>query len=68
MKIKATFRTTSNYKNANDIELEVTCFSGRYIEVLVPIYGFDDSGNPQGEFHTTSFTISELINIREEKA
>jgi hypothetical protein len=68
MKIKATFRTNSNYKNVNDIELDVKRLSGRFIEAFVPRFGFDENGNPQGEFHTTSFTISELINIREEKA
>lgn len=58
-----TVKTTTNFFNCNDKQLEVVKFSGSIIVAKVPSYGFDANGNPQGEMISADFSIKEVIAI-----
>lgn len=67
-KIKAIFKTGSNYKNCNGKVLEVIKLSGTNIECKVPYYGFNpESGEPETDMTITStFSVRELVSIYHE--
>ena len=58
-----TVQTKSNYKNANGRKLKVVQFLGSIISAKVPEYGFDEQGEPKGEFITSDFNLKEIISI-----
>lgn len=58
-----TVQTRGNYKNANGRKLKVVHFLGSIISAKVPEYGFDEQGEPQGEFITADFQLKEITSI-----
>lgn len=58
-----TVHTKNNYKNANGIKLEVVHFLGSIISAKVPEYGYNQQGEPQGDFITSDFSLKEITSI-----
>jgi hypothetical protein len=58
-----TVHTKNNYKNANGRKLKVVHFLGSIISAKVPEYGYNQQGEPQGEFITSDFSLKEIISI-----
>ena len=58
-----TVQTKRNYKNANGRKLKVVHFLGSIISAKVPEYGFNEQGEPQGDFITSDFQLKEITSI-----
>ena len=58
-----TVQTKRNYKNANGRKLKVVHFLGSIISAKVPEYGYNQQGEPQGEFITSDFSLKEITSI-----
>ena len=59
-----TVQTKGNYKNANGIKLEVVQFLGVIVSAKVPEYGYNEQGEPQGDYITADFDLKEITSIR----
>lgn len=55
--------TKSNFKNCNGQTLQVVRFDGYTIVAKVPRYGYDNNGQPQGEWVSADFCIKEIVKI-----
>lgn len=64
MKNYITVKTKSNYKNANGIKLEVVQFLGVIVSAKVPQQGYNEHGEPQGDYITADFDLKEITSIR----
>ena len=57
-------KTTTNYNNCNGQLLEVVEFLGTIVAAKIPQYGFNDKGEPQGDFITADFSLNEVQEIK----
>lgn len=64
MKNYITVQTKGNYKNANGVKLEVIQFLGVIVSAKVPEYGYNEQGEPQGDYITADFDLKEITSIR----
>ena len=64
MKNYITVQTKGNYKNANGVKLEVVQFLGVIVSAKVPEYGYNEQGEPQGDYITADFNLKEITTIR----
>jgi hypothetical protein len=69
MKTYITLNTNSEYRNAKDIkiaiggkELQVVQFFGNIVSAKVPENGFNEQGEPQGEYVTLYFQFNQIAS------
>ena len=61
--MKAIVKTSTNFKNCNGKRLPIKKCHGKFITCIIPQYGYDSDGNPQGDMITADFALNEIVGL-----